>query len=89
MIEDQHPTKETQFTTYANSFALTLQDFEQMLLEDGLYSMVAMFFVFTYFWISLRSLWMATIGITMILFSFPFTVCITNLIFQVKYFGSL
>lgn len=46
-------------------------------------------FVFFYLSFHLKSCFLALVGITIILFSFPFTVLITEGIFQVTYFGTL
>ena len=51
--------------------------------------MFAVLFVFFYFIINLKSKFLSAIGISLILFSFPITVCLTEGIGQVTYIGAL
>ena len=49
-----------------------------MVLNDVLFALVAVAFVFFYFIIHMRSKFLSTVGTSIILFSFPVTVCITE-----------
>jgi hypothetical protein len=60
-----------------------------MAIMDAAFSFFSIMFVFSYLNIHLKSCFLSCIGILIILFSFPVTVFITNMIMQVKYFGSL
>ena len=60
-----------------------------MILNDVLFAIVAVAFVFFYFIIHMRSKFLSTIGTSIILFSFPVTVCITEGIGGVTYVGAL
>ena len=60
-----------------------------MILSDVLFSIVAVAFVFFYFIIHMRSKFLSSVGTSIILFSFPVTVCITEGIGGVTYVGNL
>jgi len=60
-----------------------------MILNDVLFALVAVAFVFFYFIIHMRSKFLSSIGTSIILFSFPVTVCITEGIGGVTYVGAL
>lgn len=68
---------------------LSLDIFLQMILNDVLFALVAVAFVFFYFIIHMRSKFLSSIGTSIILFSFPVTVCITEGIGGVTYVGAL
>jgi protein dispatched 1 len=63
--------------------------FSDTVNEDTSYAIFSVIFVFIYFIIHLRSLFLAFIGISIILFSFSVTVCITEGILRITYFSSL
>lgn len=63
--------------------------FSDTVNEDTYYAIFSVIFVFMYFIIHLRSLYLATVGISIILFSFCVTVCITEGILRVTYFSQL
>ena len=54
-----------------------------------MFSVYSGLFVYLYMWYHLKSLFLSTIGIFLILFSFPITMLITNGIFGVTYFSNL
>ena len=60
-----------------------------MVQRDTSFSVFSVIFVFFYMIFHLKSLFLSTIGIFMILFSFPITTVLTEGIFQVTYFSSL
>lgn len=69
---------------------LTLDDdIIGLLITDCLLMVVALLFVFGYFVFNLGSCYLAAIGVSIIFLSFPATIFVVNLIFQMKYFGSL
>jgi predicted RND superfamily exporter protein len=69
------------------STIIRTQTFADCLKEDSYYAIFSVMFVFLYLIIHLRSLFLAFVGITIILFSFPLTVCITEGLFRVSYFS--
>lgn len=71
------------------SILLSLDIFIGMILNDVLFALFSVGFVFFYFIIHMKSKFMSFIGTTIILFSFPITVCITEGIGGVTYVGSL
>ena len=54
-----------------------------------MYAFYSLTFVFCYLWYHLGSIFLAVVGISIIVFSFPMTSCIANGIFGVTYFGFL
>ena len=68
---------------------LSLDIFLAMILNDVLFALFSVGFVFFYFIIHMKSKFMSLIGTSIILFSFPITVCITEGIGGVTYVGSL
>lgn len=90
MIENEFMDSE-EFGCKVNfaTILLSLDIFLQMILNDVLFAIVAVAFVFFYFIIHMRSKFLSTIGTSIILFSFPVTVCITEGIGGVTYVGAL
>jgi len=68
---------------------LLFDKFESILYKDFAFAAFAVTFVFVYLSFHLQSCFLALVGITLILTSFPFTVVITEGIFQITYFSSL
>ena len=60
------------------SILLSLDVFFTYLIADLFFALVSVTFVFFYFIIHLKSKFLSTIGTSIILFSFPITVCITE-----------
>jgi hypothetical protein len=71
------------------SILLSLDIFYAMILNDVLFALFSVGFVFFYFILHMKSKFLSFIGTTIILFSFPITVCITEGIGGVTYVGSL
>lgn len=71
------------------ALVLLFDQFNDILIKDMAFSLVAVIFVFVYLIFHLRTCFLALIGISIVLFSFPFTVVITEGIGQVTYFGNL
>ena len=71
------------------SFAVTIDDFINMVMADGMKAFMSMTFVFIYLNVHLQSCWLSCVGMGIIIMSFPFTAIITNGILQIKYFGFL
>jgi predicted RND superfamily exporter protein len=63
--------------------------FNDMVTKDTQWAVFSMLFVFIYFIMHLQSLMLATIGIFMILFSFPVTAVINEGILRNTYYSSL
>jgi len=63
--------------------------FGDILIKDAAFALFSVCFVYIYLAFHLKSCFLASVGITLILCSFPFTVVITEGIFQVTYFSSL
>lgn len=60
-----------------------------MVYRDTSFSAFSVIFVFFYMMLHTRSVFLSTIGILMILFSFPITTVITEGVFRIYYFSSL
>jgi protein dispatched 1 len=63
--------------------------FLDLVIKDAYFAFYSLFFVFIYLWYHLGSFFLANIGISIIVFSFPFTAVIVNGILGVTYFGFL
>jgi predicted RND superfamily exporter protein len=89
-LEERFPEDDPSgFMVELVSTIIRQQAFSDTVSEDTSYAIFSVMFVFLYFIIHLRSLFLAFIGISLILFSFPVTVCITEGIFRVSYFSNL
>ena len=71
------------------SISLSLELFIALILQDLLFAFISIAFVFCYFIYHLKSKFLATVGTTIILFSFPLTLIVTEGIGQVTYIGAL
>jgi len=71
-----------------NSF-LTRNIFRKLVVDDTNYAVFSVMFVFLYLIFHLRSLYLAFIGIAIVLFSFPVTSFLYNGVLGCLYFGSL
>jgi predicted RND superfamily exporter protein len=67
----------------------TIKVFLSLVIKDAYFALYSLTFVFCYLYWHLSSIFLAFIGILIIIFSFPFTACITYGLFGVKYFGFL
>jgi len=86
---DNWPESDIKFTISVDSYSLRKEEYEKMITADFDLSIIATAFVFIYFNIQLRSCFLSGIAVSLIILSFPFTVFITNLILEVKYFSHL
>lgn len=77
---DNFEEKNVGFLIRSDSFVLTSDEFLTMAITDAAMSIFAILFVFGYLNIHLKSCFLSFIGIMIILFSFPVTVFITNMI---------
>ena len=80
---------ETGVKVRIDGIVLALEDFIGLALSDTLKALFSFTFVFLYLNFHLQSCFLSCLGMGIIVFSFPFTVIITNAIFQIKYFGFL
>lgn len=67
----------------------TQRVFINLVTNDAFYAFYSLTFVFFYLYLHLGSIFLTSIGIMIIVFSFPFTAVVTNSLFGVKYFGVL
>ena len=63
--------------------------FEEQANSDTAWAVFSVLFVFIYFIYHLESVTLASVGIVLILFSFPFTAIIAQGIFRSTYYGTL
>uniref|UniRef100_A0A7S3CP63 SSD domain-containing protein n=1 Tax=Strombidium rassoulzadegani TaxID=1082188 RepID=A0A7S3CP63_9SPIT len=77
------------FRTFNANFVLTIDEFLDLVLVDSLLSLASALFVYFYLVYHLESKFLSFIGITIILFSYPTTVVITEGILGCTYLGSL
>lgn len=89
LIKDNYDEDTVKFTIYANSLLKTIDDFNEIAMQDFGMAFFAVLFVFIYLNIHMRSFCLSCTGISLIMLSFPITIFITNVVLQVKYFGQL
>ena len=65
------------------------QEFDILVKNDTGYAVFSVLFVFIYFIFHLRSLFLSSIGISIILFSFGVTAIVCEGIFRVTYYSNL
>jgi len=87
--EISYPEGSTGVKVRIDGIALAIEDFIGLALSDTLKALFSMAFVFLYLNFHLQSCFLSCLGMGIIVLSFPFTVIITNAIFQIKYFGFL
>lgn len=80
---------ETGFSAGLVNLNQFIEVFLNLVINDAYYAFWSLSFVFLYLWWHLSSCFLATIGVLIIIFSFPFTAVITYGVFGVKYFGFL
>lgn len=68
-----------------NDIELVIKD---ILGKDAVKAVASILFVFMYLNFHLKSFFIASVGITIIILSFPVTILITEFVLQVKYFGT-
>ena len=64
-------------------------EFDILVKKDTSFAVFSVMFVFIYFIVHLRSLLLASIGIMLIMFSFPVTAIVCEGIFRVTYYSNL
>lgn len=89
-VRDTYSKKDsTGFTASLECFALNVDQLLNVVIYDALYATVALTFVFIWFNVHLRSCWLGLIGTSLIMFSFPVTVCFVKGIGKVDYISFL
>lgn len=83
------PADSTGFKSRVIARALDSGNINKIASEDTAWALLSVLFVFLYFIFHLRSLFLAVVGITIVLFSFPLTIVICKGIFQVYYISQL
>jgi predicted RND superfamily exporter protein len=86
---DANYSDETGMSAGLVNLIQTLRTFLSLVTKDAFFAFYSLAFVFFYLYWHLSSLFLALIGIMIIIFSFPFTSVITNDLFGVRYFGFL
>ena len=86
-LEDQ--VKDGEFKFYIYNRHINNSAFNRLVESDTFYSIYSGLFVFVYMWYHLKSLFLALIGLIIIIFSFPITMLITNGLLGVTYFSNL
>jgi hypothetical protein len=76
--EEFKKNPETQMQVDVDSFVVTIDDFLDMVMADAFKAFISMVFVFCYLNIHLQSCWLSSVGMGIIILSFPFTAIITN-----------
>lgn len=72
-----------------DGIVMFLDELMAVALGDALKAIFSCLFVFLYLNFHTHSCFLSTLGMGIIVLSFPFTAVITNGIFQIKYFGFL
>ena len=80
-------TDSTGFRVELISIALDMDLFQSIINSDAMWALGSLIFVFFIFIVHLKSYFLALIGITLIVFSFPLTVLLCKSILQVDYIG--
>ena len=80
-------TDSTGFRAELISIALDMDLFQSIINSDAMWALGSLIFVFFIFIVHLKSYFLALIGITLIVFSFPLTVLLCKSILQVDYIG--
>jgi hypothetical protein len=88
-VKETHDESDTGVKVRVDGIVLALEDFIGLALSDTMKALFSVTFVFLYLNFHLQSCILSCLGMGIIIFSFPFTVIITNAIFQIKYFGFL
>lgn len=71
------------------SLILSYDIFMELIAADLMFAVVSVLIVFFYFIIHMKSKFLSCVGTSLILFSFPITVCLTEGVGQVTYVGAL
>ena len=71
------------------SIMQTIRVFISLVGKDAFFAFYSLFFVYLYLYYHLGSFFLASIGISIIVFSFPMTSVITRSLLGVNYFGFL
>jgi hypothetical protein len=86
---DAQNTEDFGFNATFLTFNLLFDQILRMLYRDFALVFVSIFLVFSWFCLHLRSGFLATVGMTIIFLSFPFTAFVVSGLFRVMYFGYL
>lgn len=77
-IQDIVDAKDLGFSAQFDSFAISIDDFIMLVLNDALKAVLSMAFVFMYLNFHLQSCTLGVLGMGIIVLSFPATVIVTN-----------
>jgi hypothetical protein len=87
--QEKFPSSETGFTVRVDSMAVTFEKLMSVVEMDTAKALFSCIFVWIWLTFHMQSCMLSSLGMAVILLSFPFTSFIAYGIFQVKYFGFL
>jgi len=89
MIKEKYPEGDTDFIARIDTLAMLMDNMMKVVEKDGSMVMFSILFVWAFITYHTQSCMLSSLAMAIVLLSFPFTAFITNMIFQVKYFGFL
>jgi len=89
MIKEKYPEGDTDFVARIDTLAMLMDNMMKVVEKDGSMVMFSILFVWAFITYHTQSCMLSSLAMAIVLLSFPFTAFITNMIFQVKYFGFL
>jgi hypothetical protein len=89
MIETDYPEDTAKFAVYLDSMSLLFENIMELFMTDTFRAVFSMLFVWGFITYHTQSCMLSSLGMGVILLSYPATAFITSVIFQVKYFGFL
>ena len=89
LVNEKMSSQDKKFKINFFNFGIFINAFLKSLLEDAYFALLSLLFVFLIMLCSLKSCCLSCCGSIIIVSSFPVTVCITNGVLGVTYFGFL
>jgi predicted RND superfamily exporter protein len=88
-VDEKYPASATKVNIRIDGIFMTVDKIMEVALEDTSKAFFSVVFVGMYLNFHMRSCFLASLGMGLIVLSFPFTAFICNAILQIKYFGFL
>ena len=89
LVNEKMSSQDKKFKINFFNFGIFINTFLASLLKDAYFALLSLLFVFVIMLFSLKSCCLSCCGSIIIVSSFPVTVCITNGVLGVTYFGFL
>jgi hypothetical protein len=88
-VKDKYPEDTVGFNTRIDCVSMQFDNLMSVVTQDTGKALFSCIFVWIYLTQHMQSCMLSSLGMGVVILSFPFTTFITNFIFQVKYFGFL